>query len=96
MKNLDSLTPLESQTRRDSWAAIRSVVAAYLDKTSGFFPLRELRREYDSVYRTSESGAREIREALNELASLDQDDTAELDKWVASQSNLIRKAAEKM
>jgi EH domain-containing protein 1 len=86
MKNLDSLTPLESQTRRDSWASVRAVVAAYLDKTSGFFPLRELRREYESVYRTFESGAREIREALNELASLDQDDTAELDRWVASQS----------
>ena len=96
MKNLDSLTPLGSQTRRDSWAAVRALVAAYLDKTSGFFPLGELRREYESVYRTFESGAREIREALNELASLDQDDTAELDRWVASQSNLIKKAAEKL
>ena len=48
------------------------------------------------MFRAFESGAREIREALNELASLDQDDTVELDKWVASQSNLIRKAAEKL
>ena len=96
MKNLDDLTPLKTQTRRDSWAAIRAMVAGYIEKTEGFFPLRELRREYESVYRTSESGAREIREALNELASLDQDDTAEMDRWVASQSNLIRKAAEKM
>ena len=96
MKDLDALTPLDNQTRRDSWASIRSVVAGYLDKTAGFFPLRELRREYESVFRTFESGAREIREALNELASLDQDDTVELDKWVTSQSNLIRKAAEKL
>ena len=95
-KHLDDLTPLESQTRRDSWAAVRTLVAGYLEKTAGFFPLREIRREYESVFRTFDSGAREIREALNELAALDQDDSAELDRWVASQSNLIRKAAEKL
>ncbi|MCG6910708.1 MAG: dynamin family protein [Deltaproteobacteria bacterium] len=95
MKHLDELTPLENQTRRDTWASIRANVAKFLDKTAGFFPLRELRSQYDSVNRVCKSGAREIREALNELASLDQDDTVEMDKWVASQSKLIRKAAEK-
>ena len=96
MKHLDALTPLDNQTRRDTWASIRANVVKFLEKTAGFFPLRELRGEYDSVYRVCESGAREIREALNELASLDQDDTVELDKWVANQSNLIRKSAEKL
>jgi len=95
MKNLDALTPLDNQTRRDTWDSIKTIVVKYLDKTAGFFPLRQLRSEYGSVLRIFESGAREIREALNELASLDQDDTVELDRWVDSQSKLIRKTAEK-
>jgi len=96
MKDLDGLTTLENQTRRDSWDSIRAVAATYLEKTGGFFSLRDLRGEYSSVLRVFESGAREIREALNELAALDHDDTAEIDKWVASQSNLLRKTGEKL
>jgi len=96
MKDLDSLTPLESQTRRDSWDSIRVFAAKYLEKTGGFFSLRDLRSEYSSVLRVFESGAREIREALNELAALDHDDTVEIDKWIANQSNLLRKTGEKL
>jgi EH domain-containing protein 1 len=90
LKRLDTLTPLESQTRRDSWDAIRTLVSHYIEKTSGRLSRRDLKKEYESVWRVFERGAKEIREALNDLATIHHDDAAEVDRWVDKQSSLLK------
>jgi hypothetical protein len=74
LKDLDGLTPLENQTRRDSWAAVRGPVDSYLKKTTGRFSLKEVKHEYRTVRWVCEKGTGDIREALNELSTIDEDD----------------------
>jgi len=74
LKDLDQLTPLENQTRRDTWQAVHDLVYTYLKKTLGRFSLREVKQEFAAVRRVCEKGAREIREALNELSSISAKD----------------------
>ncbi|MBW1896302.1 MAG: dynamin family protein [Deltaproteobacteria bacterium] len=69
LNNLDAITPIENQTRRDSWQAIRDLAYGYLERTAGRFSLREVKQEYTAVENVRDRGCREIREALNELAS---------------------------
>jgi len=69
ISRIDDLTPLNNQTRRDSWNAIRSIVKKYLETSGGRFLLRDARKEYGEVRMVYEKGAREIREALNELST---------------------------
>jgi energy-coupling factor transporter ATP-binding protein EcfA2 len=73
LKNIDQLIPLDTQTRRDSWQAVRDLVYTYLQKSGGHFPLYKVRDEYNKVNRVYEEGTREIRKALNELANIEQD-----------------------
>jgi len=87
LNNLDELTPLGNQTRRDSWEAIRTFVSSYLKKTHGRFSLREVKREHAAVRRVYDRGAREIREALNELASITED------KWSDIHDSTIAEAS---
>jgi hypothetical protein len=70
IKNLDNLTPLGNQTRRDSWEAIRESVAQYLIKTDGNYSLRKARRDHEEVLTVFKKNSKEIREALHELAAL--------------------------
>ncbi len=70
IKNLDTLTPLENQTRRDSWEAIRGSISQYLIKTDGTYSLRKARRNLEEVRTVFEKNSKEIREALHELAAL--------------------------
>jgi EH domain-containing protein 1 len=74
LKDLDQLTPLENQTRRDTWQAVRDLVQSYLKKTVGRFSLREVKQEYAAVRRVCDKGAKEIREALNELSTISEDE----------------------
>ncbi len=74
LRNLDGLTPLANQTRRDSWAAIRDLVYVNLKKTKGRYSLRQVKSEYDSIYQVYEKGSKEIREALKELSTLSVED----------------------
>jgi len=76
LKNLDDLTPLENQTRRDSWQAVRAYVAEFLEKSGGTYSIKETRQNYRTAQEVYKEGSREIREALNELASLREDGTA--------------------
>ena len=94
LKQLDSLIPLENQTRKDSWNAIREMVSHYIIKTAGQFSKRDLKKEYESVWMVYEKGAKKIREALNELATIHHDDAAELDRWIDSQTNLLKETRE--
>jgi hypothetical protein len=73
LRDLDKLTPLENQTRRDSWQAVKGFMYAYLEKTAGRFSLAQTKKEFDAVKLVRDRGATEIREALNELAGLKDD-----------------------
>ena len=79
LAEVDSLTTIENQTRRDSWYAIKDYVYGYMRKTGGNFSLRQIRKEYRAAQGVFEKGSKEIREALNELATIryDEDPTDE-------------------
>ncbi|MBI5063076.1 MAG: Dynamin family protein, partial [Desulfatitalea sp.] len=77
LKNIAQLTPLQTQTRRDSWESVRELVVGYLRNTNGKFSLREARREYGAVWKIYERGSKEIREALKELENLPEDEELE-------------------
>lgn len=79
LDGLDELTHIQNQTRRDSWEAVRGLVSAYLKKTAGRFSLRQVKREYMAVKLVYEKGSRDIREALNELATISNDGLEEPD-----------------
>ena len=76
LNDLDELTPIQNQTRRDSWQAIRQLASTYLEKTEGRFSLRTVKREYAGVCRVRDKGSREIRQALNELATISDDESS--------------------
>ena len=70
LRDLDHLTPLRNQTRRDSWQHVRDLVYLTLKGSEGRVALKQLKAEYQTVYRIYQEGAKDIREALNELSSL--------------------------
>ena len=78
LKNINSLTNLFNQKRRDSWDAIRSLVFDHLRNTGGRYSSRDVRREYAIVWKTYDRGSREIREALRDLETLSDDEEMEL------------------
>ena len=71
---LDNLTPLENQTRQDSWDLIRDLVHDYLKSTEGRYSLNEVRREHKAVQEVYKKGSQEIRSALSELATIPEDE----------------------
>jgi EH domain-containing protein 1 len=70
LKNIDQLTPLQTQTRRDTWQAVRHIAAAFIQSSQGQFSFRSIQQQYDQVHRIFTDGAREIRKALNELSNM--------------------------
>jgi hypothetical protein len=80
LRQLDSLTPLPNQTRRDSWAAIRDLLYVNLKNSNGRFSLSQVLGEHATVKQIHDRGSREIREALKELAGIDMDDNAWAEK----------------
>ena len=74
LKNLDRLTPLRNQTRRDSWQSVRDLVYMTLKRTEGRIALKQVKAEYQAVHRIYMEGAKDIREALNELSGLRGDE----------------------
>jgi len=73
LKNLETLTPLNNQTRRDNWESIRDRLEAYLRKHNGLFSLSEAKSAFATVRRVCEKGTKDVREALNELAAMGSD-----------------------
>ncbi len=92
LKKIDELTPLANQTRRDNWDAIRDMVTAYLQKSGGHYSLSEVKREFKAVSMVFDTGARQIRAALNELANIRYDDATEVDAWISKQSHLLKRS----
>lgn len=76
LKNIDRLIPLETQTRKDSWQAVRELAYKYLKRTNGRFSLRTVKQQYAAVHHVFIDGTREIRKALNELSNIKFNETA--------------------
>ena len=84
LRNLDELTPLRNQTRRDSWQHVRDLVYVTLKGSdTNRVALKQLKAEYQAVHRIYREGAKDIREALNELSSLGPN---EAPAWAAAVS----------
>ena len=76
LRQLDKLTPLLNQTRRDSWAAIRDLLYVNLKESNGLYSLSQVLGEHATVKQIHDRGSKEIREALKELSGLAPDDDA--------------------
>lgn len=74
LKRLDRLTNLDTQTRRDSWQAVREMIENYLKKTKGLFSLGEVTARHAAIHQVLTEETRDIRKALNELAALHYED----------------------
>lgn len=68
LNRIDEITPLETQTRKDSWESVRQLAVTFLTKNKGQFSSWEINRDYNSVHRVNTEGSKEIREVLNEMA----------------------------
>lgn len=77
LEQIDDLTPLENQTRKDCWAAIKELVHRNLTKRNGRFSYRQLKQEYNAIIKVYKQGSKEIREALKELANIEMDQEGE-------------------
>ena len=73
LKELDNLTFLDNQTRKDSWQAVKDLTLQFLEKKNGTYSLGKLKKDYRAVRGVFEKGGREIRKALKELAALKPD-----------------------
>ena len=87
LKNIDRLISLETQTRKDTWEAVRELVSRYLKKTNGRFSLRNVKQQYTAVHRIFVEGTREIRKALNEISNIKFNKTAPEKKPAGSEIN---------
>lgn len=87
LNDLDELTPIQNQTRQDSWRAVRQLARVYLEKTQGRFSLRTVKREYAAVCKVRDKGSREIRQALNELATISDDESEAIDDSTSTQGS---------
>lgn len=69
LRDIDSLTVIDNQTRQDSWEAVRAHVAIFLKNTAGRFSIKEVKRDFSIVKRVWEKDSKEIRQKIAELAS---------------------------
>ena len=73
LTDLDNLTSLDTQARKDSWNSVKDIVLAYLTKTGGVYSMSDVEYDYFSVKKVFERGTKEIREALNDLTAVRHD-----------------------
>ncbi len=88
LRQLDHLTALRNQRRRDSWEAIRGLVQSILQTTQGRFSLHDVRHDYSTVWKVYQKGSQEIREALKELDGLSPDEEIAFLKQKAQSAGL--------
>ncbi len=72
--DLDRLTPLDNQERRDTWDQVKDLAYAYLDRQKGEVNLRRIKRDLKKVKEVAQSASRDARKALGELETLQEDD----------------------
>ena len=86
----DSLTPLENQRRKDTWASIRKLALSYLEDEKWKFPLGRVKRERDVVHRVATAGVKDMREALAELVTIRDDESLAEDEGFAPEDGNSR------
>jgi energy-coupling factor transporter ATP-binding protein EcfA2 len=70
LQELDRLTPLNTQSRRDIWADILPKLREKLELSRGKFQTKVVKQQYKSAMRVYKKGSKEIREALAELGTI--------------------------
>jgi len=88
--DVDTLTDVEDQTRKDSWEAVRERVRKHLEKEKGGYSLFELRRDLSAVRKKTEQASQEIREAMSEVAALADGEDADFDIPILSINEISR------
>jgi GTPase SAR1 family protein len=69
LDNLDPLAQLTSQSRKDTWGAIKEPVKSYLKTSQGIFNVSQVVAERQSINNVLKQSAREARRALNDPLS---------------------------
>lgn len=77
VRDIDFLTKKHTQARRDTWAAVRDIVANFLNETRGKISGSKLRSDLKRIHKIYEKGSKEARDALAELDSLSIDETGQ-------------------
>lgn len=90
LENLDTLTPVNDQTRKDSWSAIRDMVYQHLKRNKGDYSLYDLKMDRFDIRKVNDDATHEIREALSGFRGMSEDDLKERGK-----DSLAREAHEK-
>ncbi|WP_321494411.1 dynamin family protein [uncultured Desulfobacter sp.] len=78
LENLDTLTPVADQTRKDSWSAIRDLVGQTLRKNKGDYTLYDLKMDLFDIRQVNNVVTQKIREALSDFRGMSDHD---LEEW---------------
>jgi EH domain-containing protein 1 len=87
MENIDDLTVLRTQNRRDTWNAVKDSVLNYLKKTSGKYSYTDIKNCYETAASYFNTGTTDMREAISELSSVmpgEPINPADLNPYLAS------------
>lgn len=90
LEDIDTLTPVDDQTRKDSWSAIRDLVYQHLKKNKGDYTLYDLKFDLFDIRKVNDDATLEIREALSSFRGMSEND---LEEW--GKGSLAREAGEK-
>lgn len=71
LEHLEDLTSLVWQSQKDSWLVVKPLVMNYLQSTSGKISLRTLVAEHRRLKKSIKRMSHDVRNALNEIASLE-------------------------
>lgn len=92
VQNVDALTDVEDQTRKDSWEAVRELVRRHLEKGRGGYSLFDLRRDLSLLRKRTSQASQEIREAMSEVAAMSDEEEAEFEIPILSINEGVRPA----
>ncbi len=70
MSRLKHLTPIKTQSRKDSWNTVEPLLRETLSTSGGKFSGKEVRQQYKSTINVNKKGSKEIRKALAELGTI--------------------------
>ncbi|WP_320040872.1 dynamin family protein [uncultured Desulfobacter sp.] len=87
LADLDTLTPITDQTRKDSWGAIRDLVYEHLRANKGDYTLYDLKLDLFNIREINEEATHEIREALSGFRGKSEDDLKEWRKKRSAREN---------
>jgi len=74
ISNLDTLTDLNNQTKKDSWKSVKSILLKFIKTSKGSFSLKKVKLDYQSLEFVKNEGSRDIREGINELSTIKYDE----------------------